>query len=681
MSVDYSRLGMDSAWNRLKRETGRADAHHYRFDRLRAATADLGLDPSAVHLAAEIASLAPALDVDQFFALIVLIVISLAALEQGSTRFPVTGALAAAPMREKLQALFPAPEDGAIREQLAGDIAAILKNGSAELVIGREPGARKPLLYLDPYLYHQKIHAAESRLAQVLNRMLSDQRPIADAKLIRKALAEVFANPPEIAGRKIDLSPEQRRAVELAINFRFTVISGGPGTGKTSIVAAIVRVLARLGIGAQDIALAAPTGKAANRIGESIARALANIPGRGIIDEALRAHPPADATLHRVLGFSSRRGTFHHGRANPLAERVVIVDEASMLDLALMDRLAAALADGAKLILLGDAHQLPSIAAGAVLSDLVPDAQDVSPPPYCAILSENYRSSGGDKAGAAIRETAQWINQGRTDLLAANDSPVRRVKAVAELEFSGVEHLEGDRKALDELVDRYMVEPFASEEFQALAATVYDLEQGAVRARDCESIGRLVAALAHARILCVTRVGPAGADQINMRIHRHAIARASSAALSAARGRAILAGEPIMMLRNDYEHSLFNGDQGVLVNVSERGGARRLAAVFERGGGYLAFEPAILGDAIALCYAMTVHKAQGSEFERIALILPERDMPILSREILYTAISRSRSSAVIFGARELVACGIARAIERFSGLSSALSGTSSDSSI
>ncbi|MFZ0660935.1 MAG: ATP-binding domain-containing protein, partial [Candidatus Binataceae bacterium] len=169
------------------------------------------------------------------------------------------------------------------------------------------------------------------------------------------------------------------------------------------------------------------------------------------------------------------------------------------------------------------------------------------------------------------------------------------------------------------------------------------------------------------RILCVTRIGRCGADAINARMHRAALGPGTSPE----RGT-MIAGEPVIVLRNDYDHMLFNGDQGVLVNLAERGGRRSLAAVFARETGLTAFRIEMLSDAIDLCYAMTVHKGQGSEFDCVALILPERDMPLLSRETIYTAVSRSRMSCVIFGDEDLLEKAVARRIERFSGLAQAI---------
>ncbi len=658
----YPLLGMDTAWQR----SARADRAATQFDtdmaHLRASVAELNLDPGAVHLAAEIAALAPELDDSARFALIALIVLSLAAVAEGNTRLPVSGDESKEPLERMLSALMAPPFDDSARDRVAQKIAEILDAGSAPAVIGRSPDARRPLLYLKPYLYHERIYRAEQRVAERLAAMIDiDSAPSEQA--IAESLADLVARPAMIAGAAAVLSDEQRRAVEIGAGSRLAIISGGPGTGKTSIIAAILRVLVRVGIDPAAIALAAPTGKAAYRMNESIRNTISSIENPAPEDSTLAAAIPAASTIHRLLGFSSTRRSFVHHRGNPLDASVVIVDEASMLDLTLMDHLTAALRPQARLAIVGDADQLPSVAAGAVLRDLMPGAE----PAASATLSKNYRAKAEDTGGAAIALAARQINEGRTDLISAADSPVIKRATAAEIAFSGVELVTGASESLPEFLSYFARAQIESDEYAAMAQKTYSLEDGAFSAEDSATVARMLAHLARARILCVTRIGRSGADAINTRMHRAALGRVTPRE----RG-AMIAGEPVIVLHNDYDHMLFNGDQGVLVNLAERGGRRSLAAVFARESGLAAFRIEMLSDAIDLCYAMTVHKAQGSEYDCVALILPERDMPLLSRETIYTAVSRSRRSCVIFGGEDLLEQAVARRIERFSGLARAI---------
>jgi exodeoxyribonuclease V alpha subunit len=666
----YSLLAMDTAWQRDARAARGATQFENNLARLRTSAAELGLDAGAVHLAAEIAALEPGFerDDDSRFALIVLIVMSQAALAQGSTRFPVSGAEAAVSIERMLLALMAA-FDESTRALVAATIAAILSADSAATVIGRSPDARRPLLYLKPYLHHERIYRAEQRLAERLARLLEFDQG-ANKGAIAKALADVAARPAIIAGAPAPLSDEQRHAVEIAMGAGLAVISGGPGTGKTSIIAAILRVLVRVGANPAAVALAAPTGKAAYRMNESIRNSIAAIGNPAKKDLALRDSIPPASTIHRLLGYSSTRRTFLHHRGNPLDAEVVIVDEASMLDLTLMDRLTGALRPRARLVILGDADQLPSVAAGAVLRDLMPAAGRAAPSATTttsATLRENYRARADDEGGAAIALAARQINDGRADLISGAASPIIRRATPAEVGFSGVELVSGGWEALPEFLSCFARAQIESDDYAAVAAQTYALEDGRFNTADCAAITGMLEHLARARILCVTRIGRRGADAINARMHRTALRRTAPAA----RGM-LIAGEPVIVLRNDYDHMLFNGDQGVLVNLADRAGSISLAAVFAREAGLVPYRIEMLSDAIDLCYAMTVHKAQGSEFDCVGLILPERDLPLLSRETIYTAVSRARRSCVIFGGEDLLDMGIARRIERFSGLAEAI---------
>ncbi len=414
------------------------------------AVAGLNLVPETVHLAAELAALEPALEADDRMALIVLILVSLVALQEGSTRFPVTGLLSAAPMRRVLSTLCGEGfGDGAI-DAIATSIEVLLQSNRAPAVVGQREDEYKPLLYIAPYIVHQSVYYCERELAIRLAALLSthpEEQP--DAERLARALQDVIARPVIVQGKRIVMSEEQRSVVSASARAGLTVISGGPGTGKTSIVVAIMRLMVRLGVDPSQIALTAPTGKAAYRMGECVSESLTRIEDRDAVDQALLDAHLEPSTIHRLLGYSPDSGRFRHHRNNPLSAKVVIVDEGSMLDVTLMERLTNAIQPGARLILLGDANQLPSVAAGSVFRDLVPSGEDGLGPLAAASmrLEVNHRMKSDDASGRSILLAARSINDGDTNLLnsvdEANAPIVVRRSSPEELAFAGVEFLAG----------------------------------------------------------------------------------------------------------------------------------------------------------------------------------------------------------------------------------------------
>ncbi len=673
MSARGESLGIDTAWRRFEADTGARNLSRLetRLRGIESRADGVSLAPGCVQLALEIAALEPDLRDDQRLALILLTLVSLAALEEGSTRFPVTGPDAREPMRRMLGAICAEAE----AEAMALSIEELLESGAARGVIGRDASDYKPLLYLPPFIYQQRIHAAEAALASRLTALTArPMSPEVDEARLRAALSEVVARPSTAGGKALRLSGEQCEAVVAAVRSPFAVISGGPGTGKTSIALAILRVLIRLGIAPGKIALAAPTGKAANRMGECIREGLSRVRNRDTHDDALNdalmAGYPETSTIHRLLGYSPSLGRFRNHRNNPLAASVVIVDEGSMLDLTLMERLLDAISPDAQLTILGDADQLPSVAAGAVFRDLTSaiehdrTAAKAARSGASVRLSQVYRFDQASAQGRAISLLAQSINLAVADVMEVRDDagvPVLTRRASAgEIAFAGAEHLGN----IAGFLDRWYEERARGDtEMRDLAAGTYPIAEDGFAPPYRDRLKRILAWRAASRILCVTRVFETGADRINERLHRAAAEEAGASR------DAFVAGEPVMVLRNDYERMLFNGDQGIALRVAPVGGRPLMMAVFPRADNLVAFRLDAMRDDLELCYAMTVHKAQGSEFDSIALILPATDIPLLTREILYTAVSRARKSMIIVGDKEILRLGISRKVERFSVLS------------
>jgi len=588
------------------------------------ATADV--DRSALYLAIEAASwpsptLAPA--ERRAFALVVLA--SLDSRGGGATRLDL------ATVGDRLARLGVAGDDRTAAVRLA---EARLALPPLAAFVG-QPGDYRPFIVDGGFLYHERDLRLEQRLAGAIA-----------ARLVG---AEAPAASPGVEGR---WTQEQIAAIDAARRRSLTVISGGPGTGKTALIGGIVRAWLAAGVGRDAIAIAAPTGKAANRIAE-------------LLSDAPDA--PEPGTLHRLLGLGGgavrlRGGEFRHHENRPLPHAAVIVDEASMVGLSLMEQLSRALAPGARLVLIGDGDQLPAVDVGSVFRDLVATGPTFR-------LTESHRMNPADPAGAAVLDAARAIAAGD---LAGRGTPAARTPA--ELGTAGLVCLEPDgetpqagRRSLSAFIDHWYatwIRPGADAARQS-----YALRADNDSELTPDAAAAAMAALARqqrSRLLTVTRGGFAGADRINSDLARRA---AVDAGLPAPAGDVILPGTPVMITRNDYDRGLYNGDQGVVLTVvAGNGGRPTPAAVFQRGGALVPFPLTALHGALALAYASTVHKAQGSELDTAALILPDADMPLLSRELVYTAVTRVRRSITVVGRRELLERAVARPLERSSGL-------------
>ncbi len=423
---------------------------------------------------------------------------------------------------------------------------------------------------------------------------------------------------------KLDL---QRTAALSARTRRLSVIVGGPGTGKTSTV---VKLLALLFVDARNqgvrlprVLLVAPTGKAAQRLSESIEQARAKLE----LDPELLAEIPSSAqTVHRALGSIEGSLTqFRHHREHPLQCDVMLLDEASMVDLALMRRLFDALPSHARVIMLGDPDQLASVEAGGVLSDLCAAAEAGGPLRACVTrLTESHRYAA-DTGVAALAEAVrtQDSDQALDILSTGRFDDVRLEPSVNE---------RGLPRALS-----------------AQARTGY----AQLKAKDLDEKLR---ALNGFRVLCAHRKGREGVEALNLEFGR-------TLRGSAARLGEHYPGRPILITQNDYGTGLFNGDVGVI----HAEGRRDLAMYLRASSGV---RRVALGRLAAheSVYAMSVHKSQGSEFDSVAVVLPERLSPVLTRELLFTAITRARQSVTLYAKPDVLRAAISQRLHRESGL-------------
>jgi exodeoxyribonuclease V alpha subunit len=651
------------------------------------AIAERELEPELVYLAWEIGRLAPTLHPGEQAALQFIVVATLVALGQGSTRI----SLGRVELSGALGELGAGPDTIAS----ALGLAEQAESGAERLaaVFGR-PGDRKPLILARGHLYHQRLHEYERRLAaRLVERLRALPPPGSSERLaVDEALADVVQRAPVFDGRRVALSREQENAARAAALSPLTVISGGPGTGKTSVILSILRICARLGVPPERMALAAPTGKAANRMEEAVRRGIEAVDARGPADERLLAECPEPSTLHRLLGYVPATDGFKHHEHNPLAAELLVVDEGSMIDLFLMERLLRSLRPGARLVLLGDAGQLPSVEAGAVFRDLMPEGST-----RAVRLTQSYRMDPSDPAGRAILEVARQIESGSLEGLLGPRGAIARVRTAGGLRFSGVEILTPDpgrggaspaaRSAANasreaetaerhRFLERWYAERIASEGFEAEVERPKKATGGEVAESEQGRLVELFRRFESARLLCLTRgsARPTGAEAVNQVLHRLRLDARSRALGRREREveRPFLPGEPVMMLVNDYERGLFNGDQGLVLWVRDGSSVERPMAVFKRRSGFAAFHLDALRGQIRLAYAMTVHKAQGSEFDHVGVILPSRDALVLTREVLYTALTRSRRSVIFVGRPEQLERGIQRSMHRSSGIAERL---------
>ena len=411
----------------------------------------------------------------------------------------------------------------------------------------------------------------------------------------------------------------QREAAKVALSRGLCIVSGGPGTGKTTTIVKIVGLLLSCYGPGLRVALAAPTGKAAMRMRESVVGQKARLP---VTDEIKKAIPDEVKTLHRLLGPTRFSPKFRHNRKNPMAWDVVVVDEASMVDLAMMSKLSEAMKPGARLILIGDKDQLVSVESGAVLSDCIHVMKQ-----NVVELKKTYRFD------SSISELAGLVNRGESgkalEMLKSTLSPDVLIVT--------------DSNCVDRAADNYC-----------------RFVEKALAADGVKALPELFRQLNKFRVLCAIRYGSRGVLGVNELIERHLAVKGFECA-----GEQWYTGRPVMINRNDYTLGLYNGDIGICLPDFDDG---KKVVWFEQGDGtFRSFLPSRLVSCETV-WAMTIHKSQGSEFDEVLVILPEDDNPVLCRELLYTAVTRARRKVEIFSDEEVAGITIKKRIERNSGL-------------
>ena len=533
-------------------------------------------------------------------------------------------------------------------------LAVLMENKA----VGR-PGDLRPLILDDKArLYLYRYWDYERKLSDFIGKRVKEPAAGAalDLSLVREKLGLLF--PHEHEGE----ADWQKIAAAAALMNRFTVISGSPGTGKTTTVTKIMALLLELaGARKLSLAMAAPTGKAAARLQEAVKNTRELLPCAETIKAAL---PEKATTLHRLLGSLPDSPYFRYNRDNPLPFDVVIVDEASMVDLPLMAKLVEALPETAKLILTGDKDQLTSVEAGAVLGDICGlQGMDI----FSREFMEKLEQATGDALEGIIRPGGSGMNNCLVQLkknyrfgeasgigqvsAAVNDGDAARTLSLLRSGDYADIGWRDHRDSLLLLLKERAVEGFGD-------------YLRAIPLGDPEEIFALFDSF---RILCALRQGPSGVEGIN-----GAVERLLADAGLIEPGRRWYPGRPVMIMVNDYQQRLFNGDVGIILPDAE--GDYELRAFFRDASGRVRkFHPLRLPQHETV-YAMTVHKSQGSEFQRVLLILPDRDVPLLTRELVYTGLTRAKNSVELWCPEEVLRVALSRRIKRASGLSDAIWG-------
>ncbi|WP_250434341.1 exodeoxyribonuclease V subunit alpha [Caballeronia sp. ATUFL_F2_KS9A] len=553
---------------------------------------------------------------------------------------------------------------------------ALLASGVACLVRGGARADAADLLPLvideDGRLYLARYFDYERRLACSLVERSRDTRMTASREDIARQAERIARYFGPRADDDIDW---QRVAAFVALAGRLTIVSGGPGTGKTTTV---VGVLACLLDADPDlrIALAAPTGKAAQRMQEALIERADKLP-----PELAERLPRTSFTLQRLLGVQSD-GRFRHHRDNPLPYDVIVVDEASMIDVALAAHLLEAVAPASRLVMLGDKDQLSAVEAGAVFAELsaepsfshagvarIAAALSVDAKRLEAALpnaapiddSEGYGDLFDAKAEPALTDCVVWLQKnyrfgldsdiGRLSIAIRNGDERAALDALDPSgERAAVLFDDGDATLSERTLAR-LAKGFAP--YADALSAVLDGEQA--------DHARLFDALNRFRVLCATRKGPRGVDEVNARI---AAKVREQAGIALALGAQWFAGRPVIVTRNDYALGLFNGDIGIALPGAD--GLLRVA--FRLADGALRYvSPAALPPHDT-AFALTVHKSQGSEFEHAALVLPGAFVRVLSRELVYTAITRAKRRVEVIGSAAIFAQAVREPTRRDSGL-------------
>ena len=544
-------------------------------------------------------------------------------------------------------ALSTPPSDAAPSRSIMQWRAVLLASG----VVGHpaEEMAYPMILDQGDRLYLHRYFDYERRLAKRLSIALQQPRRT-EGKAGRARLWQLLP----VDSDALDRSNGQRRAVELALTRALTVISGGPGTGKTRLVADLLDCLLAQNPD-ERIALAAPTGKAATRLEQTLRAS------------GLNTVVAAPQTLHRLLGVGSRTGTARHDVHRRLPLDTLIIDEASMLDLALATQVLEAMPDKARIVLLGDRDQLASVEAGSVFASL--SAQSAHQRPVAAIdlsidkgrtpMTQNHNAN----AAAALEGAVFWLTENfrfsADSGLGQLAGAIRSGQSAAALELLAHPQRSAGLGWIDPTSS-------ATVQVQRVAMITGFADYAQLIGQSATTPALLLDQFERFRVLCALREGSCGVNACNEWISR-SIRSEFPHRLDPGDSSPWYPGRPVLVLRNDYALGLFNGDSGICWPDEDQ----QLQVYFRHAEGLRAVAPALMPEH-ETAYALTVHKSQGSEFDRVLIILPLQAHPLVSRELLYTAVTRARDAGDLVASEAVINAALNHPGGRDSGLSARL---------
>lgn len=524
-------------------------------------------------------------------------------------------------------------------------------------LVGKDGDDRHPFVLYQNRLYLQRYFRYETGFLERIRQFLAAEKEQLPHRLAllqqhRTFISQLFTKPGNHTNTQEDLADWPLAAVITGILHNFTIITGGPGTGKTTTVAKILAILYATNPELK-VALAAPTGKAAARMAESLRQT--TLPLEATVLEKFQALHPS--TIHRLLKPIAGTPAFRHNREQPLSYDVVIIDECSMIDVALFAKLLDAIAPGTRLLLLGDKDQLASVEAGSLFGDLC-----LAQPVLNLFSAERLSLINGFIDDPQYHIPASHISNDHSHPLFEHLIELRRShrftghtgigsfsKAVIKNDVEGLQQFLPP--ATDEQV---IIDPLYSHELFEKFVAGY---AAFIAEKDISTALKKMNAL---RVLCAVREGEQGLYAINSRIEKYLDSKKLIQYTVP-----FYENRPIILTRNYYEHGLFNGDTGI-IRANDQG---VLMAWFEDSTGTLrSIMPGYLSEAETV-FAMTIHKSQGSEFEEVLVVLPSlADAPLLTRELLYTAVTRAKKRVYIQGTAATVLAAAQRVVERASGI-------------
>ena len=542
------------------------------------------------------------------------------------------------PLREVFNSLnLPLPSDGI-------DLPHILKSNPK--IFGKA-GDKKPVIHFENSLYFEKSFSLENRLLKLFSQRLKTPVPPENESLAEKAF-QLTLNHINASGN-FRLNPFQERALLACLKNPFCLISGGPGTGKTTLIANLLRGLTYLHQLKETepppvLVLAAPTGRASGRMGDSLLQAVSP----GLKDNRNEDQKNLDSrlllkgtTLHRLIGKSSSLLKKDEREKRIFAD-AVLVDEASMIDIELMGDLLEALSPSSRLILIGDKDQLPPVEGGSVFYDLIPFPEETRHP-----LSHRYSFLGEPKRfGPEILSLANAVKEGDSEKVLSLMEAFKTDKpgsTQSPIEFLNLETIQG---SLDDILKTFLCR------FPAVKGL--NLSEN--------SPDKILSQMNSFKILCPFNEGRTGVDHING-LFKNFQGRGENE---------IYEGLPILMLENDHQNRIYNGDQGIFMKIQQNENppemeAAPLKAVFKSGDSIKTLVPSKLRNFSA-GFAITIHKSQGGEYEEVFIVLPREWTPFLSRELIYTALTRARKKVILTAAPEILKQAVQNSIHRNSGV-------------